>query len=887
MRLANRPFRLFLKAYPKVFRRRFGEEMEATFAAALSRAQTQGRAVVVGVWVKTILEFVTCGLRERMRASRTALGQMRTPRNTEPRRNAPERLRSLVRDLMFAERSLRRRPLFALTAILTLGLGIGINTAVFSVVHGVLLRPLRYESPGELVVLWPNRSFSAREVKLLRENSRLLDGIATVAGWSVALTEVDEPTLLNGARTSANVFSLLGIAPALGRTFSQEDVAVGANPVVMLSHATWSNRFGADEAAVGSSLMIDGSAHEVVGVMPSGFEIFDPTTEVWIPLVEDPTTWEYTGNVSRVVARLAPGATLDALRVEFAQLLARAREALGYPDNFGAGASIGGLKETLTGDYQTMLLVLLGAVGFILLIAGSNLSSLLLSKAVDRRRELAVRTALGATRIRLVQAVLADSTLLSVAGAAVGVALAFGGVAVIKQIIPAETPRAAGIAVDATVLLVGLGLALFTGLLFGLAPASVLTRLNLQSEVGVTRGSTVARQDSHRLRQGLVIAQIALAVMLVVGAGVMIRSVGALAAVRPGFDYNRVLTLRLRPVGDNYTAPAEHRRFYIDLIDRIEALPGVLSAGAVQHIPLAGVGWSTSLEIEGQPVPAGRSKPNSGWRIVAGRYFESMGIQLIDGRSFDAADDESGVPVAVVNQTFARRFWRGESPLGRRIKHGRNSDTWVTVVGVVEDVSHFRIGQDAQPELYRPHTQTTMPALSLAVRTSQDPALLIRRVLSDVWAIDPDVPVSHIAPLSDVVAASYNDKRMVTTLLAVFAAVALSLGAIGVYGVTSFGVSRRTNEIGIRMALGASGRRVRADVLRSGTSNALAGIAIGLAGAWGLSRFLEGLVFEVSATDPITFVGVAAMILTVALASAYLPARRATKIDPSEALRAD
>ncbi|MEJ2238043.1 MAG: ABC transporter permease [Gemmatimonadales bacterium] len=884
MRRSHFLFRFLLGLYPRSFRRRFGEEMESTFVAAHAEAQKRGFVVTTRLWIKTLLELLSCAVAERLRTRRMS-SRHYAVQHHPGRRGAGEFIMSIVRDLRFGARSLLRRPLFAFAAILTLGLGIGANTAVVSAVHGVMWRPLAYESPEELVVLWPDRSFSTREAVFLREHTRMLEGVATVAGWSVALTDVPEPTQLRGARTSANVFTLLGVAPALGRTFVDEDVAVGARPVVMLSHTTWASRFGSDETLVGRSLMIDGQAHEVVGVMPPSFEIFDPTTEVWIPLVEDPTRWEYTGNVSLAFGRLAPGVTLGAAQGEFAQLIDQMREALEYPDDFGPGATLAGFKESLVGRYRVMFLVLLGAVGFILLIAASNLSNLLLTKAVDRRQEMAMRTALGATRARLLQVVLTESALLSVAGALVGLALAFGGVALLKQLVPAATPRAAAIAVDGSVLLACLVFAVGAGLLFSIAPAAIMTQLNLQRDVGGTRGSTAGGRGNNRLRQALVVIQVALAVVLVVGAGVMIRSISELASVRPGFEYDHVLTLRLFPVGPSYDTPVEYHRFYVDLIERVEAIPGVQSAGAVQHLPLSGAGWGTPVEIEGQPVPEGQSMPISGWRIVSGHYFQSMGIRLLEGRVFGDQDDESSELVTIVNETFARRFWPGESAIGHRLKHGRDSATWVTVVGVVEDVSHFSLGQEPALELYRPHAQSTMPALMLAVRTTGDPATLARRITSEVWSVDPNVPISNVTPLADVVAASYSNSRLLMTLLTIFAAVALSLGAIGVYGVTSFAVSRRTNEIGVRMALGASDGRVRMEVLRMGVFNALGGTVLGLAGAWALSRFLEGLVFEVSATDPATFAAVAMVIVVVAAAASYLPARRATKIDPAEALR--
>jgi predicted permease len=878
-------YRLALLLYPGEFRQRFGGEMEATFAAAYRTARSRRKSSVARLWVETLVQILAFAAVEWIEPVRRRFRRHAVVQHARSRSKTSEPLMSLVHDLKIGVRTLSHRPSFTLAAVLTLGLGVGVNTAVFSVVHGIMWRQLAYDRPEELVVLWPNRSFSTREVVFLREHTTMLDGIATVAGWSVALTDVEQPTQLSGARTSANVFRLLGVAPILGRTFVDDDVAVGSAPVAMLSHTLWTTRFGADSSLIGGTLTVDGLTHQVVGVMPPSFEILGPNTELWIPLIEDPNRWEYLGNVSQAFGRLASGVTLGAAEGEFHQLVDRMRETLGYPEDFGPGASLEGLKERLVGGYRMMFLVLLGAVGFILLIAGSNLSSLLLAKAVHRRREMAMRAALGATRRRLIQVVLTESGLLSAAGGLVGLALAFVCVVLLKVLVPESTPRAASIAVDLPVLFACFAFALSTGLIFSVAPAATMTRLNLQRDVGGARTAGQSGSSSHRLRQGFVVLQVALAVMLVVGAGLMIRSMRELATVQPGFEYDDVLTLRLFPVGSRYDTAVEYRRFYLDLFERLEAIPGVEAVGAVQHLPLSGTAWGTPVEIEGRPVPDGQSRPIVGWRIVTGRYFESMGIRVLEGRTFARTDESSSTPVAVVNRTFAQRFWREESALGRRFKHGRTSDTWVTVVGVVDDVLHFELGEDPIPELYRPQLQSTMPAMMLAVHTSGSPERLARQVQSVVWAFDPNVPISEVVPMAELVSGSYGDSRLVMTLLTVFAAVALSLGAVGVYGVTSYAVSQRINEIGLRMALGASDRRVRGEVLRLGVTNALVGTALGLAGALGLARFLKGFVFGVSATDPATFVAVAACIAFVALAASYVPARRATKIDPAAALR--
>ncbi len=509
-------YRLALLVYPGDFRQRFGGEMEATFAAAYLTARGRGTSAVARLWIETLAQILAFAAVEwidpvRRRSRRhTVVQHPRFPSRTR------ESLMSLVHDLKIGVRTLSRRPSFTLAAVLTLGLGVGVNTAVFSVVHGIMWRPLAYDRPEELVVLWPNRSFSTREVVFLREHTTMLAGVATVAGWSVALTDVEEPTRLSGARTSANVFRLLGVVPLLGRTFVDDDVAVGAPRVAMLSHTLWTIRFGADLSLIGRTLTLDGLPHEVVGVMPPSFEIFEPNTELWIPLIEDPNRWEYLGNVSQAFGRLAPGVTFGAAEGEFRPLVDRMREALGYPDDFGPGASLEGLKEGIVGGYRTMFLVLLGAVGFILLIAGSNLSNLLLAKAVHRRREMAMRAALGATRRRLIQVVLTESGLLSAAGGLLGLALAFGGVALLKVLVPESTPRAASIAVDLPVLFSCFTFALSTGLIFSVAPAATMTRLNFQRDVGGARTTGQTGSSSHRLRQGFVVLQVALAVMLVV-----------------------------------------------------------------------------------------------------------------------------------------------------------------------------------------------------------------------------------------------------------------------------------------------------------------------------------------------------------------------------------
>ena len=879
-----------LLVYPRAFRNRFAGDMRETFTRAGREARRKGLVHLLRFWIATLYEVTVFAaaewidlVRARLRPSSRSHGPL-LPSSGASRDSRKLRL-TIVHDLRYAVRALLRRPSFAITAVATLGLGIGANTAVFSVVHGIMWRPLSYQEPEELVAVWPNRATSLREAQFLRENSTTMSDVATVAGWAVGLTGVQNPTQLRAARVSANLFRLLGTPAALGRTFEPEEEYVGAAPAALLSHALWMNRFGADSSIVGRALTIDGQSHTVVGVMPASFEILNPSTQLWIPIIQDPEAWWFASNVSQMVARLAPGAGIAAANQEFQLLLGQMRETFGFPNSYGAGATVVNFKERLVGEYRTMFFVLLGAVGFILLIAGSNLGSLLLAKATDRRHEMAMRAALGATRGRLVQLVLAEGLLLGVAGGVMGLALAFGGVSLLRALVPADTPRLGGVAVDGPVLLACAVFALGTGLFFTIAPALAMARVDLQRNMNSSRSTSHSDLRQSRARQGFVMLQVALAVMLVVGASLMIQTTRRLAMVDPGFDFQRVLTLRLAPTGARYDTPAEYRRLYVDLLERVEALPEVQAAGAIQHLPFSGWQWGTTVEIAGQPILEGATPPRVAYRIVTVGYRESMSIPLVEGRWFLPSDDAASTPVAVVNRTMARRFWSGESAVRKRLLQGRGSSTWITIVGVIEDTHHDALDADPAPELYRPHKQSTMPQMMLAVRTAGDPAAIARMVQDAVWAMDSDLPISEVAPLRDLITSSMGGPRMIMILLTTFALVASILGGIGVYGVTAFWVGRRTNEIGIRMALGANRRRIMRDVLRQGMVHSLVGIALGLAGAVFLTRFLAGLVFGISTTDPGTFVAVVIFISLVSAGATYAPARRATNVDPASALR--
>ncbi len=791
----------------------------------------------------------------------------------------------LLHDLRFAVRVLARRPGFTIVAVATLALGIGANTAVFSVVNSILVRPLPFAHSNELVSVWPNRFLSYRELEAFRERARSMQDFGgVVLSWNAALTGEGDPAQLIGSRTTVNLFRLLGVPAALGRTFAPQDGALGAEPVVVLSHDVWRARFGTDPAAIGRRIMLDGVAHTVIGVMPPGFELGQNNTEIWQPLIEDPEEWYYRGGGMLAIARLAAGASVHGANDEFRTLVADLREEFALPDDYGRDASIVSLKDRLVGDVRATLLLLLGAAGLILLIACANLGNLLLTRASGRARELAVRAALGATRGRLVLQLLTESAVLAIAGGIAGLALAAVTVRVITSLLPADTPRIAGIGIDFTVLAASALFAIASGLAFGIAPALIGTRTNLQRALRGLPG--IASIGGQRLRGAFVIAEVALALMLVVGTGLMLRTLWNLNRVNLGFEPRSVLSMKVQPTGERVRTWEQRRLFYREVFDRIEALPGVISVGAIQHLPLSGGGWGSSVESDGQAPAAGEALPVVGWRVVGEKYFRSMSIPLLAGRPFEPSDGPEAQPVIVVNRALADRFWPGEDPIGRRLRAEQaTGGEWATVVGMVGNVRHARLEDEAIPEMYRPLEQYTHGGMTLTVRTESNPALVTRVVQEAIWSVDPDVPISGVRTVEQVVSASAARPRLILTLLGAFAAVGLFLGALGIYGVIAYTVRQKRREIGIRIALGALPAAVIGSVVAGGLRYAFIGVVIGAAGALSLARVMQGLVFGISVNDPLTLLATAAFVLATAAVASFVPARQAARLDPSVVLR--
>ena len=796
---------------------------------------------------------------------------------------------TLAGDLRYAIRGLVRRPGFTLVAVLTLALGIGANAAIFSAVRGILLRPLPFRAPERLVAFNAEQFVSNAEVLFLRDNAKTLGGIAAISpGWGMALTGVGEATQLTTARVTTNLLDVLGVRPMIGRTFQESESIPGNEMVAILGYSLWAERFGSDPAVIGRNVVLDGTPYNIVGVLPPAFEVLGRPADLWTPLVFDPTAWFHKGAVSWFVGRLRDGTTMAQSRAELATLFPRMRETFEYAPDYYRNVSLVPLQERTVGSVKTALLVLLAAVGFIVLIAGANVGNLLLMRAAGRRREIAVRTALGASRPRVIAQMLVESVVLALGGAAAGVALGAVGVRVLRASLPADTPRLASITLDGTVLAVCATLAILIGIAFGLAPALLASRANAQDALRGARG-VAGRAGGERTRGALVVAEVALTLVLVIGAGLMMRTLWSLSHVDAGFRAGGVLTLRVQPSGERYNTNDKRVQYVQTVLERLRALPGVQSTGMIHHLPLAGYAWYANVDLEGRVRAPNEAPLRSGWRVIEGNYFETMGIPLVRGRGFSPTDTRSTTPVVIVNEAFARAAWPGEDPIGKRFTAGNatRGSSAVTVVGVVGDVRHVALDARPEAELYRPHAQTPMGAVTLALRTSGDPLALAGLARQAVTTIDANVPISDVRSMEQVMSESVARPRLIMSLLLVFAGVGVILGAVGVYGVIAYAVGERRREIGMRIALGAEPRRVAGAVLAQGLRYAAVGVAIGVAGSLAVTRVMRTLVFGVSTTDPLTFVGLSLFLVAVAALASYLPARQAARTDPMVALRAD
>jgi predicted permease len=820
-------------------------------------------------------------------------------------------MRTLAKDVAYAVRMLAKSPGFSLAAILSLAIGIGANTSIFSILDGLLLRPLPYKDAGRLVILW-NRSpglnitedwFSTAQYFDIKTGHHGFEQVAIAIGGNDNLTSHGEPERVGTIRISSNLLPMLGQSAALGRTFSADEDSPGRPATALLSHGMWERHYGADPRIIGQSVTLNGLPYEVVGIMPPSFSLpreVLPTlggaeqADILLPL---PLPADAAQNRDHedynIMGKLKPGVSAAQAQAEMDTITARLRHdhPQTYPPNGGLTFGIVPLLEQVVGDARPALFVLLGAVGFVLVIACANVANLLLARAVARQKEIAIRTALGASRWRIVQQLLTESVLLSLCGGALGVLLAFWSLYWIQILGPKSVPRIHDIGIDSAALLFTFLLSLGSGTLFGLAPALRISRLNvnatLQDASRGSAGTSAVWGRGNHLRRLLVVAELALCVMVLIGAGLLIRSFGRLQHVSPGFNARNVLTLELTLNGPKYKDPQAVLATYRDLWKRVEALPGVTASGGVTALPMSQMFEWGPITVEGRVLPPGENFINADQHMVSGHYFSAMEIPLRSGRFFNQQDNTTSPKVVIVDEYMARQLWPDQNPIGQRIHYGGLSDNepWETVVGVVGRVKQYTLDADSRIALYRPQTQYPTGTMNVVLRTGTDPAALTSAVKQQIRALDSDLPLYNVRTMEQRMEESLARRRFSMLLLALFACVALALATIGTYGVMAYLVNQGTREIGIRIALGATQMGIVRLVVWKGMALALSGVAVGLAGALALSRLMRSLLFGVSPADPLTFVAISLLLAFVTLLASYIQAHRAAHIDPIVSLR--
>jgi putative ABC transport system permease protein len=805
----------------------------------------------------------------------------------------------MIKEIQFALRSLLKRRAFTAIALLTLALGIGVNSAIFSAVDSILLRPLPLKDPERLVSVWeqtPRDGIQQNEAAPanffdLQTQNQSFEQIGAYGPDDVNLTGDGEPERLDGQVVTANVFSILGVAPALGRTFSPEEDQLGHEHVVVLSDALWQRRFNRDPSIVNRAITLNGESFTVIGVMPRGFFFPEREIELWKPWAMEPEQKAGRGDhYLRLVARLKPGATVARANADLTAIAQRLSAE--YPrTNEGLGFVAHSLHQDYVGNLRLPILILFAAVGLVLLIACVNVANLLLAQATTRRKEIAIRIALGARRWTIVRQLLVESLLLAAGGGVLGVLGAFWGVAALAKLLPDSLSKLQNVNVDARVFLFTLGVSVLTAIVFGGVPALLASRTQPGATLSDVARDTAGGTSGRYVRRVLVVSEVALAVVLLVSAGLLIRSFQLLRNVDTGFTTANALTMRMVLPFPKYEKAEARRAFYDEVLRKVEELPGVESAGMITFLPLSFHGMNFNFSVEGQPAPSDTKLPFALFRVVSPDYFRAMGIPLQRGRFFDARDSAESQPAVLVNRRLAEQYWPGEDAIGKRLKVGPldSPSAWLTVVGVVGDTRQTGLNEH-KLEFYVPYAQerrSFMAPRDLVVRTKSDPASIASAVRRAVWSVDKDQPVSNVRTLDQVFAAAISQERFQALLLGLFAMLALLLACVGLYGVISYAVVQRTHEIGVRMALGAQPLDVLRLVIRQGLSLTLAGLGIGIVAGTFVTRVLTDMLFGVTPRDPLTFVGVPALLLLVALLACYIPARRATRIDPLIALRSE
>jgi len=803
-------------------------------------------------------------------------------------------MEALWQDVRYGIRMLWQSPGFTIVALLALTLGIGANSAIFSVVNSVLLRPLSYEESENLVILsersqvLEGMSISYPNFTDWRDQNQVFEHIAVYRRQSYNLTGAGDPEYLLGAMVSHSLFPALRVEPLMGRTFTEEEDKPGGDQVVVLTYGLWQRRFGSDPNILGQTLTLNSKPYAVIGVMPSGF-LFPSRAELWVPVGQESgqQAWLERGNHPGLygVARFKQGVMLDQARADMDTIAIRLEQQ--YPQsNTGNRVSITPMLEQSVSNIRPALLVLMGAVAFVLLIACANVANLLLARAAARQKEFAIRSALGAGRVRLVRQLLTESAMLSIAGGALGLLLAVWGVKLIIGINPDGIPRAREISLDARVVFFTFAVSFVTGIVFGLVPAWYASKPDMNETLkDAGRGSTggIHRQ---RFRNVLVVTEVALALVLLIGGGLMIRSFYTLQQVHPGFEVSNLLTFQFTLPRDKYAEQPQRVNFYRQVTDRIEVMPGVESVGLATGLPLGNNGNQTSFTVECQPEPEPGQRPLAEVVYVSPEYFKTMQMPLLKGRTFNEQDTADSPRVFVIDETFASRHWPGEDPIGKQVRFGGTSNPPSTVVGLVKRVKMEGLDTDSnRVQAYFPYTQSAWTFMNVVVRTAGDAESMTSSLRQQVLSIDKDQPIYNIRTMQNIREQVTAPQRLNVLLLGIFAAVALILAAVGIYGVMSYAVTQRTHEMGIRLALGARPADVLKLVVGQGMKVASIGILIGLIGAFGLTRLMSSLLFGVSATDPVTFVAIALLLTLIALMANFIPARRATRVSPIIALR--
>ncbi len=802
----------------------------------------------------------------------------------------------MITDLRYAFRMLLKSPGFSSIAIITLALGIGANAAIFSVVNAVLLRPLPFPHADQLVRIFGTQPQLAKAPSSpanfldWQKQNQVFTGIAAYNGKGFNAIGGEQPERLRGLAVSADLFSILQIQPRLGRAFSAEEDQAGRGDVIVISDTLWQRRFGGDRNVIGQTVILNDKNYTVVGVMPPGFAFPDIRTELWAPLAFDAKEAAVRDtNYLAVIARLKPGVSFEQASAQMATL-AHQQEIQNPKTNTGVGLRLVTLNDQIVGDIRPVLLVLLGAVGFVLLIACANVANLFLARAATRQKEMAIRSALGANRWRMIRLLLIESVLIALLGGGLGLFLAYWGIDLLVVLKPANLPRIAEIGLDRNVFAFTLGLSLLTGIAFGLVPAFQASKADVNDALKEGSRGASGGPARQRMRNFLVVSEVALSLVLLIGAGLMIRSFARLLAVDPGFKADHVMTEEVSLPESKYPTNDKQAAFFQRLEQGLRTIPGVQFAAVASYLPFDGSD-STGFDVGGRPAALPGQRPMTDYRMVSADYFRAMGIPLLKGRAFSDRDNASAPGVVIINETLARQFFPNENPIGKRIGLSGPTD-WREIVGVVHDVRNYGLDEDVKPESYIPYLQSApgylagvASRMALIVRTGADPAGFASAMTNQVQSLDKNQPVTYVKTMESYLAESLAQRRFNMFLLGVFATLALVLAAIGIYGVIAYTVTQRRHELGIRVALGAGAADILKLVLRHAMAMTFVGIAIGLACAFALTRFMGTLLYRIAATDPLTFIGLAALLTLVALIATFIPARRAMKVDPMVALR--